>query len=196
MLPLYATEPIPAGVFWALFITWYIVEVAAYRRLRTPREASKKDRGSRAVVIIGLWSAISLGFVLAVAAPSATMLFQRQLIFELGLVLFIAGAALRMSAIRELGRFHTMDVATQSGQGVIESGPYRWIRHPSYAGALITLLGILLCSTNWLSLGCFGLGAAGYAYRILVEESALSATLGEPYRKYMIRTRRLIPFVL
>jgi protein-S-isoprenylcysteine O-methyltransferase Ste14 len=196
MLPLYANEPIPAGVFWTLYITWYVIEMAAYWRLKTPAEASKKDRGSRAVLIIGLWSAISLGFVFAAVAPSATILFQRQFIFSVGLALFIAGAALRMSAMRALGRFHTMDVATQSGQLVIESGPYRWIRHPSYAGALLTLLGILICSTNWLSLACFGIGAGGYAYRIVVEERALSATLGEPYREYLSRTRRLIPFVL
>lgn len=148
------------------------------------------------MLITGLWSAITLGFVFAVFAPFATISFHRQVLFAVSLVVLVGGVVCRMLAMRALGRFHTMDVATQAGQRVVESGPYRWIRHPSYTGALLTLLGILLCSTNWFTLACFGVGAAGYAYRMVVEERELSAALGEPYREYMSRTRRLIPFVL
>src|SRR5580704_14582736 len=74
--------------------------------------------------------------------------------------------------------------------------PYRYIRHPSYSGGLITLAGLGLALGNWAGLltllACTG---AGYGYRIFVEEAALVAALGEPYREYMRRTRRLIPFV-
>jgi len=148
------------------------------------------------VLIVGLWSAIFLGFAFAFAAPFATIEAPRFAVFAAGLGLLVVGVIVRQYAMRTLGRFHTMDVATQAGQGVIESGPYRWIRHPSYAGALLTLLGILCCSTNWLSLACFVVGAAGYAYRIAVEERELAASIGRPYREYMGRTKRLIPLVL
>ena len=87
-------------------------------------------------------------------------------------------------------------VTTRADQPVIQSGPYRWVRHPSYAGALLSVLGIVLCSTNWLSLACLLIVASGYAYRIRVEEQALAADLGPPYRDYMRRTKRLIPRVL
>jgi len=70
------------------------------------------------------------------------------------------------------------------------------VRHPSYTGALLTLLGILLCSTNWLALACFLFAIPGFAYRISVEEKALANGLGQPYRDYMRRTKRLIPYVL
>lgn len=196
MLPLYLTEPIPAAAFWTLYVSWYISEMAAYWRLRTPRGALKRDRGSRAVLIVGLWSSIALGFVSGVVAPIATITFQRYGLFLVGLAFVGAGMVVRMGAMKTLGRFHTMDVATQAGQRIIDTGQYKWIRHPSYAGALLTLLGILLCATNWLSLACFAVGVAGYAYRMVVEERALSAALGEPYREYVSRTRRLIPFVL
>jgi protein-S-isoprenylcysteine O-methyltransferase Ste14 len=80
---------------------------------------------------------------------------------------------------------------------VIEAGPYRYIRHPSYTGALITVIGLGLALGNWASivamLACI---SAGYAYRIHVEEAALVSALGQPYREYMSRTARLVPFVL
>jgi protein-S-isoprenylcysteine O-methyltransferase Ste14 len=80
---------------------------------------------------------------------------------------------------------------------VIEAGPYRYIRHPSYTGALITVIGLGLALGNWVSfiamLACI---SVGYAYRIHVEEAALVSALGQPYREYMSRTARLVPFVL
>jgi len=81
---------------------------------------------------------------------------------------------------------------------VIEAGPYRFIRHPSYTGFLITLLGFGLSLTNnWLSLlVIMGCALIGFIYRIYVEERVLQAHLGQPYQEYMQRTKRLIPFLL
>ena len=108
-----------------------------------------------------------------------------------------AGIAFRYYAMRVLGRYFTFQVDVHSGQTVIEAGPYRYVRHPSYTGALITVLGLGLTLGNWAGLlalvTCVGIG---YAYRIHVEEAALVAALGEPYKEYMGRTQRLVPFVL
>ena len=60
----------------------------------------------------------------------------------------------------------------------------------------MTVLGVMLCSTNWLTLACFVIALPGFAYRIAVEERALVAALGDPYRDYMRRTKRLIPYLL
>ena len=80
--------------------------------------------------------------------------------------------------------------------GNLLAGPYRWVRHPSYTGSLLTIAGVLLCLVNVASLFALIIPLAGYAYRIRVEEDALVRSLGEPYRAYMRRTRRLIPFVV
>jgi protein-S-isoprenylcysteine O-methyltransferase Ste14 len=105
--------------------------------------------------------------------------------------------AFRYYCMRVLGRYFTFNVAVHSGQTVVEAGPYRYIRHPSYTGALITVVGLGLVLGNWAGMialvACVGIG---YAYRIRVEESALVLALGEPYRNYMLRTRRLVPFLL
>lgn len=99
--------------------------------------------------------------------------------------------------MRVLGRCFTFQVDVHSRQTVIEVGPYRYIRHPSSAGALITVIGFGLTLGNWAGLlallACVGIG---YAYRIHGEEAALIAVLGEPYKNYMRRTQRLVPFVL
>jgi len=108
----------------------------------------------------------------------------------------LAGIALRWYSVWVLGKYFTFDVAIHSGQTLIEAGPYRYIRHPSYSGALLTLFGFGLALGNWAGLAaalvCLG---SAYAYRVPVEEAALAAALGEPYRQYVSRTWRLVPFL-
>jgi protein-S-isoprenylcysteine O-methyltransferase Ste14 len=87
-------------------------------------------------------------------------------------------------------------VAVGPDQSVVERGPYRLIRHPSYTGALLSLLGFGLVLTNWASLAAIIVGnTVGFGYRVMVEERVLARTLGQPYISYMRRTRRLIPYV-
>jgi protein-S-isoprenylcysteine O-methyltransferase len=108
----------------------------------------------------------------------------------------LMGIALRWYSAAILGKYFTFDVAIQSGQTLVELGPYRYIRHPSYSGALLTLFGFGLALGNWVglaaSLCCTGFA---YAYRIPVEEAVLASALGEAYQQYMRRTWRLVPFL-
>ncbi len=128
--------------------------------------------------------------------PSTAIQGGRTALFVLGLSLMVAGMALRWYAIRILGTSFTCEVSTRPGQEVIQSGPYRWIRHPSYTGGLVTVLGVLVCCVNWASLPAVLVALAGYAHRIQIEEEALARDLGPAYQDYMRRTKRLIPFVL
>jgi protein-S-isoprenylcysteine O-methyltransferase Ste14 len=108
----------------------------------------------------------------------------------------VAGMVLRWYSIAILGRAFTVTVATYSGQRLVERGPYRLVRHPSYTGSLVTILGVLVACANPLALVGLVPALIGYAYRIRVEEEVLSRELGEAYRAYMRRTTRLIPFLL
>jgi protein-S-isoprenylcysteine O-methyltransferase Ste14 len=110
--------------------------------------------------------------------------------------LFVPGLVLRWCSIICLGRFFTTNVAIATDHRLIDTGPYRFIRHPSYAGSLLALLGFTLCIPNWASwllilVPCY----AVTFWRIHVEEQALLGGLGEPYRTYMQRTKRLIPWI-
>jgi protein-S-isoprenylcysteine O-methyltransferase Ste14 len=117
--------------------------------------------------------------------------------FVVGLCCVLFGTALRWYAVAALGRYFTVDVASQASQPVIDVGPYRLVRHPSYAGMLLALFGLALALGNWAGLfAMLILPAAAFAYRITVEEAALLSTLGEPYACYMRRTWRLIPYLI
>jgi protein-S-isoprenylcysteine O-methyltransferase Ste14 len=93
------------------------------------------------VIVVFFWAGISLGFALNFLLPQAAIRSHRELLFFFGIALMLAGIAFRRYAVSVLGRFFTFEVAIHSGHTLIEVGPYRYIRHPSYAGALITQVG-------------------------------------------------------
>ena len=113
-----------------------------------------------------------------------------------GTALIFLASLLRRHCFRMLGQYFTGNVQTVTGQAVIDRGAYRYVRHPSYTGGLITILGILVCLTNPVAFLGLIPPLAGYAYRIHIEEKALARSLGDPYRSYMRRTKRLIPFLV
>jgi protein-S-isoprenylcysteine O-methyltransferase Ste14 len=182
--------------FWIVFYVWIGSELFLGWKLRAGRATTKQDAGSKWILIGSIWFGIALGFALAVLTPALAFNRYRLTLFIVGMIFMLAGLALRWYSIWFLGRSFTCDVATRPGQEVIDTGPYRWLRHPSYTGSLLTVLGALLCLTNPVSLLALVVPLAGYAYRIRVEEQVLVRDLGEPYRRYMKRTKRLIPFIV
>jgi protein-S-isoprenylcysteine O-methyltransferase Ste14 len=183
--------------FWIVFYVWLGSEWwLGYRLHRIPSDATNRDAGSKWWLIASVWGTAAAGVGLALAFPGAAITKGRTEVFVVGLVLMVAGMALRWYSIRVLGASFTMDIATRPGQAVVQSGPYARIRHPSYTGALMTLLGVLVCCANFASLAALALALAGYTLRIRVEERALAGELGLAYRDYMRRTKRLIPFLI
>ena len=192
----FSGSPAYENIFWGTFGLWCVLETVGTITKRSGDRSKSHDRGSSRLLVFFTWLALSAGFTLTYTVPQAAIMWKRTSIFFAGIILMLMGMAFRFYAMRVLGRFFTYDVAVQAGQTVVEAGPYRYIRHPSYTGALITLAGLGLALGNWAALlvilVCTGIA---YAYRIFVEESALVAALGEPYKQYMRRTRRLIPFL-
>jgi protein-S-isoprenylcysteine O-methyltransferase Ste14 len=183
--------------FWVVLYLWIGTEVwLAARKRRLPPGATDHDSGSKWWVIGSVWASVAIGLQVAYWVPGTAIKSGRTTLFILGLVLMLAGMALRWYSIRVLGTSFTCEVSTRPGQEVIESGPYRWVRHPSYTGGLVTVLGVLVSCVNWASFAALLVVLAGYAYRIRIEERALSRDLGPPYREYMRRTKRLIPFLV
>ena len=189
--------PVYAIVFWATYILWLVLETIGSRTKRSADPTNTSDRGSFRLIMILLWVAIGLVFALPFFLPQATIQWHRSAIFFVGIALMLVGMAFRFYTMSLLGRFFTYQVAVHPGQTVVEAGPYRYIRHPSYSGALITLVGLGLALGNWAGLlALLACMVPAYAYRISVEEAALLNALGEPYKQYVRRTRRLIPFLL
>jgi protein-S-isoprenylcysteine O-methyltransferase len=190
-----ATVP-GVAAFWALFAAWVLGESWLQWRRRLPAGATGRDRGSMRLLIGSVWLAVVVAIgVSAQVRAAAIPAGPARWLFASGLALMASGLALRWYAIAVLGAAFTVMVGTHAEQRLVESGPYRWVRHPSYTGGLLTVLGILLCCTNLLSLPMLLLPIAGYAYRMRVEEEALLESHGDAYRAYMHRTRRLVPLL-
>jgi protein-S-isoprenylcysteine O-methyltransferase len=188
-------HPVMTGIWVATYLLWVVPEIILGRR-RPAADAQKEDRGSMMVVISSINLGIFFAFLAVGLVPKFTAGTQWKTMFFLGVAIWYGGMALRWYSIRVLGRFFTTQVAIAKDQHVVELGPYRWVRHPSYLGGLLAVLGFGMTLTNWLSallpVVCL---LAAYAYRIPLEERALARGLEPAYREYMGRTWRLIPFV-
>ncbi|MEJ2148250.1 MAG: isoprenylcysteine carboxylmethyltransferase family protein [Chloroflexota bacterium] len=185
-----------AAIFIAASAVWAVPEIVGTFLQRSRAAANRQDRGSYGVVMGSIGIGFAGAFLSAAWLPQLAITANRYLIFWLGIALMLAGIALRWYAIAVLGRSFTRDVVTREGQALVQTGPYRVIRHPAYSGSLLTIVGTGIVLGNAASLIIITLGGLiGILYRIRVEEEALLGALGEPYRAYMSRTRRLIPFV-
>jgi protein-S-isoprenylcysteine O-methyltransferase len=196
MLPLLFANSLNTFIFWVAFAVWAIPEWIGAATQRVKRNARIQDRGSYAVLMLGIWMGLGLNFWLPSLLPGATITWHRSLLFFIGVALMLSGVALRWYAIHALGRYFTREVAIHPDQPIVQSGPYRYIRHPSYSGTLMTMLGIGLAMANWASLiAIMACTLLGHSYRVAIEEHALCEKLGQRYVEYMRRTRRFIPFV-
>lgn len=185
------------AIFILTYAVWLVFEIVAGKSRKSTDPTKASDHGSFRFLLSMIWAGIALAWTVAFAFPQTAIPFMRNGIFVAGISLMWAGIGFRYYAMRVLGPYFTFQVDVRSEQTVIEAGPYRYIRHPSYTGALITVIGLGLALGNWVGIVVLLVFTGiGYAYRIHVEEAELVAALGEPYKNYMGRTQRLVPFVL
>jgi protein-S-isoprenylcysteine O-methyltransferase Ste14 len=113
-----------------------------------------------------------------------------------GILLMWVGLAVRIWSVLTLGHFFQLMVVIQDDHRVIDKGPYRFVRHPSYLGDLIYCLGLGLVASDWISFGVLLAGTTAVVLmRIKVEERTLVQALGSEYSRYMTRTACLVPGV-
>jgi protein-S-isoprenylcysteine O-methyltransferase len=151
MRPLFDGHPAAAVVFWTVFFGWGAIEIgetwAETRRLRSAGiRRSSEDQGTAAMFFVAIYGGFALAFAAAYAATWAAIGGPRWLSFTLGIVLMVAGIAVRQWAIHTLGPLFTREVRVQEGHTLVTAGPYRLVRHPSYAAGLISDAGFGLPS--------------------------------------------------
>lgn len=161
---------------------------------RSGKSAADADQGSLGLIWLVIGASACLAFVLQRTLPRLGFAWAGAA--PAGIAIFSAGIALRWYAIVYLGRFFTVNVAIASDHRLIDGGPYRLLRHPSYTGALLAFCGLGVCLHNWGALAALVIPAlVVFLRRMRIEEDALLAAFGERYRDYMRRTWRLIPFI-
>lgn len=186
-----------AVIYTVAFWSWIAFEIWVFARERGAARDATRDRRSTFFVMLLVFVGIGLGLNLPQLASAFDIRSLFVLFFALGIALIYAGIAFRFWAIQTLGRFFRTRVMIQEQHQLITSGPYRYLRNPSYTAILLVMLGLGLGIGNWLSaILCFAVGAIAYAGRIaLVEEPALARQFGQEFQDYKQRTWALIPFV-
>jgi protein-S-isoprenylcysteine O-methyltransferase Ste14 len=190
------TDPAAMSVFDGLLAVFFVTE--AVIRFRSYRNRGSESHETASLVTIVVATVVAIFGALLVAADlSATAIpVARVPLFVVGTVIIALGIALRIWSVVELGRYFTIDVRVRENQPVVDGGPYRLLRHPSYTGLLAVCLGIGLALDNWLSLVVAIVPSTiSIVIRIRVEERALLEGIGEPYRVFASTRSRLIPHV-
>jgi len=173
----------------------FVSEVVLVFAKRSKSRVTGKDRFTLPILWTVIGASIFAGFSLRAALPQGRLPYP-QVFYILGLILFVLGLILRWIAIIHLGRFFTVNVAIAEDHRLVTTGPYRFVRHPSYTGTLLVFLGFGLCMLNIFSLAAVFLPiSAAFLWRMYVEEEALEEAFGDRYRAYAATTRRLIPAV-
>jgi protein-S-isoprenylcysteine O-methyltransferase Ste14 len=188
-------QPGSSIAFWLLFGLFALGEAAMRVRSRLNPSGTRADGWSQIIVVVCVVGSILGG--LGLASLHATAITAGEWpVFVAGLILMATGIFVRQWAIFALGRFFTGDIRVHAQQTIVDWGPYRWVRHPSYSGMVIFFLGFGMALTNWMSLLLLAVvPTAALVARIRTEEHTLLVGLGEPYRQYAAPRPRLFPGV-
>lgn len=184
-------------VFLITLIVWLAAEVVLQLRgyLKGGR-AKTTEWGSLGFIMVLALVGGRLARLVARHTPALDLPIH-GLAWDIPLCLIIwFGIGFRLWSIYSLGRYFRGIVHIQEGHQVVRSGPYRVLRHPSYAGLLLALVGISLTFANLGAIVVYDACIlAAVLYRIRVEERVLLRGLGEDYATYMTETHRLVPGV-
>lgn len=164
-------------------------------RGRQAKQTTPEGKRNDLLCFFGVGAAGIIAISLKALLPSAR-LYDSSVLFWLGIAFVWLGMLLRHWAVMTLGRYHVMTIYAEPKQPVIERGPYKYIRHPSYLGALTAIIGIALAINSIFgSILLVTAATIALIQRINLEDRYLIKHLGTTYEEYAKRTFRLVPFV-
>jgi protein-S-isoprenylcysteine O-methyltransferase Ste14 len=175
-------------VFITLYILWMLIELSV----------SKKDVSTDGKKISDSATCQIYGFGQALTFLSA-LWFQSfwqvpHIAHFFGISIFLFGVCYRLWAIHTLGQFYSHRVRIVAQHQIVVSGPYRFTRHPAYAGMIIANAGISMYFFNWVTIGVFLLILLpAIILRIVIEERTLIGIDG--YSEFAKKRKRLFPAV-
>ncbi|HVP18969.1 MAG TPA: isoprenylcysteine carboxylmethyltransferase family protein, partial [Spirochaetia bacterium] len=153
---------------------WVVSEAVVNIRRHSGGSTQQLDRASHAILIATTTITIAAGVtvhILGRRSGVGAFRFAHSVLGYIGLILMLGGIAVRWTAIVTLGRQFTVDVSIVKDHKIVDHGIYGHVRHPTYAGLLLSFFGLAVAYENWISfLVIFPPILAAYLYRIMVEE--------------------------
>ncbi|MBG9389430.1 methyltransferase family protein [Caenimonas aquaedulcis] len=178
-------------LFIALCVAFALEEFVLIKPVST---IAQSDPVSRWIELLAIWvPAIGMSITGATVRAFGE-LWMQGLVNAIGVILCLAGLALRYWSRRVLGRFFTIGVVRQEGHRVVREGPYRHVRHPGYLAFVLFYAGLPLVVGSWLGLLVLAVPALSiFAVLVTVEDRKLEQELGADYTQYKAESARMIP---
>lgn len=174
------------SVFVCFYVLWLLVETPVARRDIDTEGKRTSDFATCQLYAFGQ----AFTFLTALWFPSVW--HAPNIAHFVGISLFLAGVCYRLWAIRTLGVFYSHRVRTVTRHRIVDSGPYRFMRHPAYAGMIIANAGVSVYFLNRVTLCVFLFALLpSILLRIVMEERVLFGIEG--YADFAKERKRLFP---
>jgi protein-S-isoprenylcysteine O-methyltransferase Ste14 len=176
-------------VLWLLWLGYWLIEA---RNTAPTQKSESLLTGAlyRGATLIGIF--LIFGF-----RRSSNPLWPITVpVLATAVILAICGFAFAIWARRHLGRYWSARVTLKQGHQLIESGPYRLVRHPIYSGLLLSMAATVITIATAQSVCGYGVLFGALIFKLAVEEQLLAAHLGPAYKDYQKRVKALIPGVI
>jgi len=177
-------------------LIYYWIHKAPFWRAARPGAAVAEETGDRS-----FWLILPGFLVIFFASPLEWMYLPGSMprlpwMQAAGLGLILSAVVLRVWTRAHMCGQYSGHVEVLAGHRLVQSGPYRFVRHPGYTGFLLMTLGVAIGYSSLIGLAAIPvLLLPGLAYRMGVEKKLLLAQFGGEYQAYIQKTKRLIPFV-
>ncbi len=161
--------------FYALLVLLYIIRFSA--------KSTTRSFITKTIAVVATF----LPFII----PPLSKPSDKPYMLLLSSIVTICGIAIALYSLSTLGR--SFSIIPQARK-LVQTGPYRFVRHPVYLGELISIFGVVLARPSTLAVAIFCLITALLTYRALQEEKLLTSIFPE-YETYSLRRARFIPGV-
>jgi protein-S-isoprenylcysteine O-methyltransferase Ste14 len=184
-------------VIYNIFILLFTLSEVLLLVLKRSKKAVVKSRNDGRSLLF-LWLIIlvclTIGYTIA---RTHIWIAGDPVVFEItGVSVIVIGFVIRWIAIIQLGNMFTVDVSISSDHVLKTDGVYKIVRHPSYLGLILIIVGLALLLNNMLA--CIIIIIPIFIimnYRMSVEEKALGREFDNQYRQYKLKVKKIIPLL-
>src|SRR5262245_19489673 len=180
------------GAFVVLSVGMTVVALLSPVNLSS---GEREDPASRAMLVPAAVALLLLGWLMPFMDRRDLLTIDGDAARWIGVATLVVAGVLRIWPMFVLGHRFSGLVAIQPGHELVTTGPYRHVRHPSYLGMMLGLVGWALVFRSSVGVAAAALGLPLLALRIDSEEALLAAHFGAAYADYRRRTWRLVPGV-
>ena len=180
------------GISWmAMFGLWFVTGLNLKRTTQSRSEGA--SRMAIWIVWLGWWLLFSRGF--GKEPLSWRVAPETPLAAYAGLILTIAGLAFAVWARLCIGRNWSALIHVKQDHELMRRGAYGIVRHPIYAGLMLSTLGTAIAHGELSGFIGFVLVVAAWGYKARLEERAMLEQFGDEYERYRENVKAFVPFV-